>query len=71
MLTLNRMSQDRILGWAQEFQFADSKALRMHQDNVQRDQVLAVIAVDWNSQIYRSIFVLDRLELGAVVNELR
>ena len=71
MLTLNRMSQDRILGWAQEFQFADSKALRMHQDNVQRDQVLAVSAVDWNAQIYRSIFVLDRLELGAVVNELR
>jgi len=69
MLILNRMSQDEILGQAQEFPVADSKTLRVHQNNVQRNQVLAMSAVDWNTQIYRSIFVLKRLELGGVRRE--
>jgi len=64
MLILSRLSQDGILGQAQEFQVADSKTLRMNQHNVQRIEVLAMRAVDRSVQIYRFIFVLDGLDLG-------
>jgi len=64
MLILSSMSQDGILGQAQEFQVADSKTLRMNQHNVQRNQVLAMSAVDRSIQIYKIIFVLDGLDLG-------